>query len=75
MKKITVTIASRDYTISLEDEFAKSFERDWQMFLGGKKYLEVKELLSAFVQKCYENYQQECDLQALAKKLSDELSA
>nr|WP_314887329.1 hypothetical protein [uncultured Campylobacter sp.] len=73
MKKITVTIASRDYTISLEEEFAKSFEHDWQTFLGGKKYLEVKELLSAFVQKCYENYQQECDLQMLAKKLNDEI--
>lgn len=73
MKKITVTIASRDYTISLEDEFAKSFERDWDVFLGGKKYLDVKELLSAFVQKCYENYQQERDLENLAKKLSQEI--
>ncbi|WP_169973723.1 MULTISPECIES: hypothetical protein [unclassified Campylobacter] len=74
MKKITVTIASRDYTISLEDDFARSFERDWEVFLGGKKYLDVKELLSAFVQKCYENYQQERDLENLAKKLSQEIS-
>ncbi|WP_172200467.1 hypothetical protein [Campylobacter sp. RM16188] len=74
MKKITVTIASRDYTISLEDDFAKSFERDWEVFLGGKKYLDVKELLSAFVQKSYENYQQERDLQSLAQKLSDEIN-
>ncbi|QKG29572.1 hypothetical protein [Campylobacter sp. RM16187] len=74
MKKITVTIASRDYTISLEDDFARSFERDWEVFLGGKKYLDVKELLSAFVQKCYENYQQERDLENLARKLSQEIS-
>ncbi|MGP1485957.1 MAG: hypothetical protein ACTTJC_07745 [Campylobacter sp.] len=74
MKTITVTISSKDYTISLEDEFAKSFEHDWQVFLGGKKYLEVKQLLSAFVQKCYENYQQERDLEVLAQKLSDEIA-
>lgn len=73
MKKITVSIASRDYTISLEDEFAKSFERDWEVFLGGKKFLDVKELLHAFVQKCYENYQQERDLQNLARKLGEEI--
>lgn len=74
MKKITVSIASRDYTISLEDDFARSFERDWEVFLGGKKFLDVKELLSAFVQKCYENYQQERDLQNLAHKLSNEIN-
>ena len=73
MKKITVTIASRDYTISLEDGFAKSFERDWEVFLGGKKHLDVKELLSAFVQKSYENYRQEQDLENLAKKLGEEI--
>lgn len=73
MKKITVTIASRDYTITLENDFAASFERDWEVFLGGKKFLDVKELLSAFVQKSYENYMQEQELQNLAKKLSEEI--
>ena len=35
--------------------------------------LDVKELLSAFVQKCYENYQQERELRSLAQKLSKEI--
>ena len=73
MRKITVKIASTSYNISLEDEFAQSFEREWDAFTGGKRYLDVKELLSAFVQQCYENYQQERDLENLAKKLSQEI--
>ncbi|MGP1533539.1 MAG: hypothetical protein ACTTJF_05710 [Campylobacter sp.] len=73
MRKITVKIASTSYTISLEDEFAQSFEREWDIFTDGKRYLDVKELLSAFVQKCYENYQQERELRSLAQKLSKEI--
>ena len=52
----------------------KNFEKEWETFTGGKKYLDVKELLSAFVQKCYENYQQERDLRSLAQKVSKEIS-
>ena len=44
MRKITVKIASTSYTISLEDEFAQSFEREWDTFTDGKRYLDVKEL-------------------------------
>ena len=73
MRKITVKIASTSYTISLEDEFAQSFEREWDTFTDGKRYLDVKELLSAFVQKCYENYQPERELRSLAQKLSKEI--
>ena len=73
MRKITVKIASTSYTISLEDEFAHSFERAWDTFTDGKRYLDVKELLSAFVQKCYENYQKERELRSLAQKLSKEI--
>ena len=73
MKKITVKIASTFYNISLEDDFAQNFEKEWETFTGGKKYLDVKELLSAFVQKCYENYQQERELRSLAQKLSKEI--
>lgn len=56
MKKITLTISSRDYTITLDDDFAEIFERDWQKFMGGKKFIEPRELINAFVEKSYESY-------------------
>ena len=74
MKKITVKIASTSYNISLEDEFAQSFEKEWETFTGGKRCLDVKELLSAYVQKGYENYQRERELRSLAQKVSKEIS-
>ena len=74
MKKITVKIASTSYNISLEDEFAQSFEKEWETFTGGKRCLYVKGLLSAYVQKCYENYQRERELRSLAQKLTKEFN-
>ena len=56
MKKITLTISSRDYTITLDDDFARFFEDDWQNLMGGRQFIEPKELLNAFIEKCYENY-------------------
>ncbi|ASM40475.1 hypothetical protein CSPB12327_00080 [Campylobacter sp. RM12327] len=73
MKKIVISVNSRDYTITLEDEFAVAFERDMQIFLDGKKTFSVKDLLTAFVQKCQENYFQDKELKELIKNISDEL--
>ena len=56
MKQITLTVSSRDYTITLDDDFAEVFERDWQKFMGGKKFIEPRELINAFVEKSYESY-------------------
>lgn len=73
MKQITLTISSRDYTITLDDSFAEAFERDWQKFMGGKKFLEPKELLNAFVEKSYEGYVQRRDAKKLIDNVSDAL--
>ncbi len=59
MKKVTISVASKDYTITLEDAFAEAFLRDLELFLGKKKGLDTKELLTAFVQKSYDYYTQE----------------
>ena len=56
MKQIKLTVSSRDYTITLDDDFAEVFERDWQKFMGGKKFIEPRELINAFVEKSYESY-------------------
>lgn len=73
MKKIVISVNSRDYTITLEDEFAVAFQRDMQIFLDGKNTFSVKDLLTAFVQKCQENYFQDMELRELIKSISKEL--
>lgn len=73
MKKVTVTIASKDYTITLDKSFAASFESDMNRFLGSNKGLDVKELLTAFVQKCYEGYCTQQTLDTVSLKIDDTL--
>lgn len=61
-KKITLTISisSRDYFITVDDEeFARFLESDLGGFLGGRKILSPKELLDAYVQKCSDAYDDE----------------
>ncbi|ANE34284.1 hypothetical protein [Campylobacter hyointestinalis] len=58
MKQIVLTIASKDYTISLEDDFADAFSKDIEKLLQNKYQFGVKDLLTAFVHKCHESYTQ-----------------
>jgi len=73
MKKVTISVASKDYTITLEDAFAEAFLRDLELFLGKKKGLDTKELLTAFVQKSYDYYSQERALQDAIVKIDEAL--
>lgn len=73
MKKVTVTIASKDYTITLDKSFASFFESDMERFLGSNKGLDVKELLTAFVQKSYEGYKQDELLRSLIFKIDESI--
>ncbi|MBE0496050.1 MAG: hypothetical protein IBX45_06540 [Campylobacterales bacterium] len=73
MKKVTVSVASKDYTITLEDAFAEAFLRDMEVFLGKKKGLDTKELLTAFVQKSYDFYAQERQMHDMVLKIDQTL--
>jgi hypothetical protein len=74
MKKVTISVASKDYTITLEDSFAESFQKDLEVYLGKKKGLDTKELLTAFVQKCYEFYETEQKNNELIAQIEENLS-
>ncbi|MDA3055620.1 MULTISPECIES: hypothetical protein [unclassified Campylobacter] len=60
MKEIVVQFTGKSlaktYTINLEDEFAKIFEKDWERLSKGEKFLDAGELLEAYIQKSYENF-------------------
>ena len=73
MKQITLTITSRDYTITLDDEFAEVFKRDWQKFMGGQRFLEPKDLINAFIEKCHEVYNNEKTIRKITNGVDNAL--
>lgn len=74
MRKLTITVAAKDYTISLDEDFANFLESDLKEFLNSNDTLDSKNLLTAYVQKCYEVYNQTQDVTKLILKISKELN-
>lgn len=57
MKEVVLTVASKDYTVNLTDDgFAEAFGNDLKRLIGDKTQISVKDLLTAFIQKCHEYY-------------------
>ncbi len=73
MKQIILTIASKDYTIRLEDEFAEAFGENIKNLLQDKYQFGVKDLLTAFIQKCHEAYIQKEQMDKLLGDLDKTL--
>ncbi len=74
MKQVVVTIASKDYTIRLDDDFAQSFNDDMKALLQNRPQFSVKDLLEAFVTKCHESYTQKKQMDALLSNLDKSLN-
>ncbi|DAB33918.1 MAG: hypothetical protein PWQ42_933 [Sulfurospirillum sp.] len=69
MKKLTISIDSKDFDIKLDGEFAEYFEKHFkETFLEGRK-VETKELLWAYVQKCYDEYLNNLEIKKIYDKL------
>lgn len=71
MKEVLLTIAAKDYTIRLENDFADFFEKDLDRLLDSKNQISVKELLTAFIQKCHEDFKQTEKTKEIYKKLEE----
>ena len=69
MSKLTVSIGSKDFDISLDDEFAEFFKAEFKETFGEKSNIETKNLLYAFVQKSYESYLDKIEYKKLLEKL------
>lgn len=69
-KEITLTVASRDYVITIDDDdFFNALERDFGGFRNNKKNLSPKELLDIFVQKSFNNYEDESIMLKLIEQI------
>ena len=74
MRQITLTVASKDYNITLDDDFADYFEADIKKLLDDKHQLAIKDLLTAFVRKCYEHYEQKSELNSILGNIDKALT-
>ena len=74
MRQITLTVASKDYNITLDDDFADYFEADIKKLLDDKHQLAIKDLLTAFVRKCHERYEQKRELNSILGNIDKALT-
>ena len=71
MSKLTVSIGSKDFDITLDEEFSKFFENDFKDTFGEKNTLETKELLYAYVQKSYDEYLNKIEYRKLVDRIDE----
>jgi len=71
MSKLTVSIGSKDFDITLDEEFSKFFENDFKDTFGKKNTLETKELLYAYVQKSYDEYISKQEYKKMIDKIDE----
>ena len=57
MSKLSLQVGAKDFDIMLDDDFYDFFIDDFRKIFDDKRNIEIKELLSAFVQKSYDKYQ------------------
>ncbi len=69
MKKLSISISSRRYDISISDEFAKEFEKEIEDTFIKDGNNDIKTLLSAYVRKSYEKFLLEKEIETIYKKL------
>ncbi len=69
MNKLTVCVGGKDFDIKLDGPFAEHFEAEFQTQFKGKTTLDPKEVLLAYVSKCYENFMIEEEIRNIGKKL------
>ncbi|WP_456452484.1 hypothetical protein [Hydrogenimonas sp.] len=74
MKKISLVIGGKRYTISLEEPYAEDVEKELNQFFDPARDNETKVLLQAFLSKQIECLELESRLRNLLKKLETDLS-
>ena len=71
MSKVTVSVGSKDFDITLDEEFSEFFETNFKEIFGEKTNIETKELLYAFVQKNYDEYLNKIEYKKLIEKIEE----
>lgn len=69
MNKITISLGGKDFDIKLEGAFAEQFEADFKEKFKGRSTIDPKEILFAYVGKCYDNFLLEEEIRQLVLKI------
>ena len=69
MNKITISLGGKDFDIKLEGAFAEQFEADFKEKFKGRSTIDPKEILFAYVGKCYDNFLLEEEIRQLIRKI------
>lgn len=66
MKKLSIQVTAKSlkntYTIEIDEKFCEVFEKDWETLTRGERSIDERDLLYAYMQKCWENYLQNKEL-------------
>jgi hypothetical protein len=71
MSKLSLQVGSKEFDISLDGDFYEYFKEDFNLAFKDKKNIDIKELLQAFVQKSYNEYQDKLKIEEISKKLEE----
>jgi len=71
MSKITISLGGKDFDIKLEGAFAVHFESEFKEQFKGKSTLDPKDVLFAYVGKCYEHFMLEQEIKHLSHTLDE----
>ena len=71
MSKITISLGGKDFDINLEGAFAKKFEADFKEKFKDRNTIDPKDLLFAYVGKCYDNFLLEDEIKNLIHKIEE----
>jgi len=69
MSKITISLGGKDFDIKLEGAFALHFEEEFKAQFKGKSTLDPKDVLFAYVGKCYEHFMLDKEIKELNQKI------
>jgi len=69
MSKLSLQVGAKDFDIMLDDDFYDFFIDDFKKIFDDKRNIEIKELLRAFVQKSYDNYQDSKKIKQLLESI------
>ncbi len=69
MSKLSLQVGAKDFDIMLDDDFYDFFIDDFRKIFEDKRNIEIKELLRAYVQKSYDNYQDNKKIKQLIESI------
>ncbi len=71
MSRLNISVGSKDFDITLESEFSKYFEEEFREAFEEKTTIETKELLYAYVQKCYDEFIDKQEYKKISAKIDE----